>query len=145
MLSIAYSVGRIFIPVVFIVSGVQKVLNVEAVAKLLAGSGLPIPLQIEPYLSGLTRFEAAGYAVAALEIVCGLMILLGFLARWGAIVLIAFSAGATVLVHSFWSMEGAAAALHQTQALKNLSIIGGLLLVVAGGSHGGVSGDRRRS
>jgi putative oxidoreductase len=143
MLRLAYSVGRIFIPVIFIVSGIQKFLNVGGVAKSLAASNIPIPVEIEPYLSGLSRYEATGYAIAVLEMACGLMILLGFLARWGALVLIVFTACTIVFVHNFWTMEGAAVAMHQTQALKNLSIMGGLLLVVAGGSHGAPVEGRR--
>ena len=43
-----------------------------------------------------------------------------------------FTACTIVFVHHFWDMEGAAYTGNMTQALKNLSIIGGLLLVVGG-------------
>jgi putative oxidoreductase len=143
MLGHAYSIGRFLLPVIFIVSGVQKALNVGDVAKMLTQTGIPIPAEIEPYLQGIPRYEAAAYLVAGLEIVCGLMVMLGFLARWGALVLIVFTAATVFFVHDFWTMEGAAAAMHQTQALKNLAIMGGLLLVVAGGSHGSPYDGRR--
>jgi putative oxidoreductase len=82
----------------------------------------------------MPKYEALGYLVGAVELIGGLMILVGFKARWGALMLFVFTACTIFFVHHFWDMEGAAAAMNQTQALKNLSIMGALLLLVAGGS-----------
>ena len=94
---------------------------------------MPIPDQIVPYLGSIPKYEALGYLVAAIEIICGLMVLIGLKARWGALVLIVFTACTIIFVHRFW--EGGATMIeNRTEALKDLSIIGGLLLVVAMGS-----------
>jgi putative oxidoreductase len=44
-----------------------------------------------------------------------------------------FTAGTIFFVHNFWDMTGDAYEQNMIQALKNLSIIGGLLLIVAVG------------
>jgi putative oxidoreductase len=136
MMSMAYTLGRILLSIVFVVAGVQKLWDVSGIAKMLADNKLPVPDQITPYLGGMPKFEAAGYLIGAVELICGLMIMVGLKARWGALGLLVFTAGTIVFVHHFWDMQGAAAAANQAQALKNLSIMGGLLLVVAGGSGG---------
>jgi uncharacterized membrane protein YphA (DoxX/SURF4 family) len=136
MLNAAYVVGRVFVPIVFVVSGVQKALNVAATAKMLADANIPVPEAVVPYLQGIPKYEALTYLTAAVEIVCGLMIMGGIAARWGALVLFVFTAAATFYFHNFWQMTGEAAAQNQIHALKNLSIMGALLLIVSGGPVG---------
>ena len=133
MMNIAYSIGRIFLPVLFIVAGIQKLMNVQAIAKMLADINVPIPDEIVPYLGSIPKYDALGYLIAAIEVICGLMVLVGLKARWAALVLIVFTACTIFFVHHFWDMEGDAFAQNQADALKNLSIMGGLLLLVAGG------------
>jgi putative oxidoreductase len=70
------------------------------------------------------------------------MVLVGLKARWGAVMLLVLTALTIVFIHHFWDMSGAAFKTNMTEALKNLSIIGGLLLVVAVGSGPGAM-DRR--
>jgi putative oxidoreductase len=142
MLNVAYTLGRILLPLVFIVAGIQKLANVAGIAKMLADNNVPVPDEIVPYLGGMPKFEALGYALGALEVICGLMILIGLKARWGALILIVFTAGTIFYVHHFWDMQGVAFADNQREALKNLAIMGGLLLIVAGGS-GPSALDRR--
>jgi putative oxidoreductase len=136
MLYVVYALGRICVPVVFIAAGIQKALSVEGIARMLADNRVPVPDAITAILGGLPKYEALGYFIAGLEIVCGLMIMTGLKARWGALILVVFTACTIIFVHHFWDMEGLAARTHQTEALKNLSIIGALLLIVAGGSSG---------
>jgi putative oxidoreductase len=133
-MAIAYTVGRIILPVVFIVSGIQKLMNVQGIAKMLDTNKIPIPDQIVPYLGGLPKYEALGYLIGGVEVICGLMVMVGLLARWAALVLVVFTACTIAFIHHFWDMQGDAFAANQAQAFKNLSIMGGLLLVVACGS-----------
>jgi uncharacterized membrane protein YphA (DoxX/SURF4 family) len=51
-----------------------------------------------------------------------------------AFLLAIFTAAATYYFHDFWNMSGAARADNMIHALKNLSIIGALLVFVAMGS-----------
>ena len=130
----AYSLGRIFIPIVFLVTGIQKIMNIGEIAQMLAANGVPVPDEIVPYLGGIPKYEALGYLIAAIEIICGLMVLIGLKARWAALVLIVFTACTIIFVHHFWDMQGAELIRNRADALKNLSIMGGLLLIVAVGA-----------
>ena len=134
MMNGAYVLGRILVPIVFIWEAVQKLLDIGRFAKLLADSRVPIPDEVSAYLGSMPKYEALAWALAVLELVCGLMILLGLKARWGALVLIVFTAGTIFYVHHFWDMTGDAYVQNQIQALKNLSILGALLLIVSVGS-----------
>jgi putative oxidoreductase len=133
-MSTAYALGRIFVPIVFIWEAIQKLTNIGRFAKLLTDSKVPLPDEIAPYLGGMPKYEALAWALAVLELVCGIMILIGLKARWGALVLVVFTASTIFFVHHFWDMTGDAYEQNQIQALKNLSIMGALLLIVAVGS-----------
>jgi len=144
-MNVAYTLGRIFIPIVFLISGIQKAMNVGEIAQMLTASGVPIPDEIVPYLSyvgGIPKYEALGYFIAAIEIICGLMVLIGLKARWAALVLIVFTACPIIFVHHFWDMQGDALIQNRADALKNLSIMGGLLLIVAVGAGPRTVDDR---
>ncbi len=132
-MSLVYSLGRIFIPVLFIVSGFNKFANVAGISKSLAAKNIPVPVQLEAW-TGMPKYDALGYLVGAVEVVFGLLVLVGWQARFAAVVLLLFTVATIFTAHDFWNMEGAAVAANLTQALKNLSIIGGLLLIVGAGS-----------
>jgi putative oxidoreductase len=139
MTGVAYSLGRMLVPAVFIISGVQMFMNVGEIARTLAGR-FPLPVEIERYLGGLSRYETAGYLLAAIQTLCAIMVLVGLKARWGAWVLLIISVASILLAHKFWTLAGAAALSNQPLAIMNLSIMGGLLLIIAGGSHGSFNG-----
>jgi putative oxidoreductase len=137
MMNVAYTLGRIFLPVYFIVAGIQTLFNVQPIAALVAEAGVPLPddlVQSLPLIGSVPKYVLLGYLLAALEVICGLMVLVGLKARWAALVLLVYSACSIFFVHHFWDMEAAAFAQNQDSALLHLSVIGGLLLLVAGGS-----------
>jgi putative oxidoreductase len=125
---IAYAVARVAIPIVFITSGVAKFLNVSGIA------GHPALTNFMNAFGEITSRTTLGYIIAAVEVFGGISLLIGLKARWGAIALFAFTACTIVFAHHFWSMEGAARAANQVQALKNLAIMGGLLVFAVAGS-----------
>ena len=92
--------------------------------------------------AGIPKYEALGYLLAAIEIICGLMVLIGLKARWAALVLVVFTACTIIFVHHFWDMQGDALIQNRADALKNLSIMGGLLLIVAVGAGPSSVNDR---
>ena len=73
----AYMLGRILLPLVFLVAGIQKLMNIREIADMLAANKIPIPEEIVPYLGSIPKYEALGYLIAAIEIICGLMVLIG--------------------------------------------------------------------
>ena len=141
-MNVAYALGRILVPIVFIWEAIQKLLDIGRFAKLLADNKVPLPDEVSAYLGSMPKYVALAWLLAIIELVCGLMILLGLKARWGALLLVVFTAGTIFFVHHFWDMTGDAYVINQIQALKNLSILGALLLIVAVGS-GPHSIDRR--
>jgi putative oxidoreductase len=69
----------------------------------------------------------------------------GYRTRAAALILALFVLGTILVAHPFWAMEGRIRALNLTQALKNLSIVSGLLIVAAlGAGRYSLDGRRRR-
>jgi putative oxidoreductase len=120
MTSLLFLLARAGLAALFIVAGIGKFTSIAGTAGMLAGKGFPQPMLF-------------AYAVATVELVGGLLVLIGIKARWAAVVLLLFTAGTIVLSHAFWGMDGAARAMNQTQALKNLAIMGGLLMLAVVG------------
>ena len=73
----------------------------------------------------------------------GALVLIGFQARLAALALVVLTVLAKLIFHDFWSLAGAEREMQFINFLKNLSMIGGLLLVVGFGS-GPLSLDRDR-
>jgi putative oxidoreductase len=74
-----------------------------------------------------------GYLIAAIEVLGGIAILLGFETHWIAGALVLYLIILTLLVNPFWLQEGAAREANQIHFYKNLAIIGGYLLLAITG------------
>jgi putative oxidoreductase len=122
--------ARALLALVFIVAGVSKFGGLAGTAGYIASKGLPMP----GVLALLT---------AVLEVVAGVAVLIGWRARLAALVLALFTLLASVLFHNFWAMPAEQQMMQQLMFMKNISITGGLLLLVALGA-GGWSLDARR-
>lgn len=112
-----YPVGRALIGVLFAVSGVNKILGFSYVAGWMASSGLPMA----NVLLAIT---------IVLELGGGLMLLTGFQAGLAAAALALFLVPVTALFHAFWSADAAGFQGQLTHFLKNVAVLGGLLMVV---------------
>lgn len=119
-------VARIFLSVIFLRSGISKILDFSGTQQFMSANGIPLALT-GLLLVGSIIFELAG----------GLSVLLGYKVRWGAIALIIFLIPATLIFHTNFAEE-----MQVIQFLKNLALMGGLLMVVYFGS-GPVSLDAR--
>ena len=97
-----YSSSRI----VFLVAGIQKLMNIGEHRQDACRQQRADPRSDRAYLGGIPKYEALGYLIAAIEIICGLMVLIGLKARWAALVLIVFTACTIIFVHHFWDMAG---------------------------------------
>ena len=84
----------------------------------------------------------AAIAIGA-ELGLGLLLLVGWQARWAALVLAIFTFVITFVFHDFWAMEAAQKMLNQQSFFKNIAVAGGLLFIVAFGP-GGFSLDGKR-
>ncbi|MBK6982789.1 MAG: DoxX family protein [Betaproteobacteria bacterium] len=123
----AAATGRVLLGLLFAVSGFGKITGFAGTAGYMASKGMPMA-------------EVLLVGAIAVELVGGLMLIAGFKARWAALAIAAFLVPTTLIFHNPLGPEGAA---QMTQFLKNLSILGGMLVVAAFGP-GAWSVDRRR-
>ncbi len=117
-------IGRILLSIIFLGSAATKIADPAGTQAYMAAYGLP-----------MTGFLLVG--AIATEALGGLTLLLGFRARAAAFVLAGFLVVATVVFHT--NLGDQQQLLH---FLKNLAIIGGLLMVMTEGT-GPLSLDRR--
>jgi putative oxidoreductase len=113
-------VGRILLGLIFVLSGSQKLTAFSGLVASITGKGLPMP-------------EVLAVLTIAIELGAGLLLVVGWKARWAAFLIFLFTIPVSLVFHNFWAMEGAQAAMNQIQFLKNLSIMGGMLMVAAFG------------
>ena len=123
--------GRVLLALMFVLAGFQKFGNLGGTAGYIASGGLPLPMVL-------------AVLVAALEVVGGLALAVGFQARYAALALGVFTLLASVLFHNFWAMPADKAFVQQLMFMKNLAVAGGLFAVAALGA-GPVSLDARRA
>lgn len=108
--------ARVLLSALFIMSGINKILHPADTQQYMASYGMPF--------TGLFLMAAI-----ALELAGGLSVLLGYKARWGAIALIIFLIPATLIFHTNFADQ-----MQTIQFMKNLAILGGLLMIVQNGS-----------
>lgn len=110
--------GRVLLGLIFLLSAIMKIAHWQGMVQMVA------PMHITPFL-------LAG--AATLELLGSLLLISGFKARWGAVMLMVFLVPVTLVFHNFWAVQGAAQQEQMANFLKNVSIFGGLLLVLAYG------------
>ena len=116
--------GRVLLALIFIIAGFHKITGFAGTAEMMAGRGLPLP---QVLLAATILIELGG----------GLMILLGWHARWAALAIFLFLIPTTLIFHAYWSVDPSQPLMvknQMNQFMKNLAIMGGMLYVVAYGS-----------
>ena len=132
----AFALGRIALVIVFIFSGAQKLLDITGTADQIQ-SKIAIPAALTELTSqiettvGMPIWQILAIVVALIEIVGGLLIAFNVLTRTAAVILLLFTAVTTFYYHDFWNMTGPDRTNNLTHALKNLSIMGALLMIAA--------------
>ncbi len=122
--------GRILLSLIFVMSGFSKISGWENTLGYMASKGMP-----------MTQFFL--FMAIVIEIAGGLSLLMGYKTRVGASLLIVFLIPATLIFHNFWTLTGMEQQMQMIMFMKNLAIIGGLL-VVAGFGPGQISLDARK-
>lgn len=113
--------GRIFLTLIFVSSGVGKIFQWDGTAAYMVAQGMPL---VPYFLFGAIVLELAG----------GLSVMLGFKARLGAVALLVFLLPATFIFHAFWALPEAEQQIQMIMFMKNLAIMGGLLMIVGRGA-----------
>lgn len=108
------TVGRVLLALIFILAGFGKIPAIEGNVGYMEMFGVPGFL-IWPTI--------------VVEIVAGIMLVVGFKTRWAAAALAAFTLIAGLIFHTNFADQ-----MEMTAFLKNLAITGGLLYVIAYGA-----------
>jgi len=124
-------IARVLLALIFVLIGFGKLAGLEGTAGYIASKGLPAPMVL-------------AVASGVLELVAGVLLIVGWQARWAALALAAFTLAAGVIFHNYWTLPADKQMMDQLMFMKNLSITGGLLFVFAFGA-GSLSLDARRT
>ena len=136
---VVFTLGRFLLVLIFILSGAMKLLDISGTAGTIAPV-VVVPEALADYvrqIEGVTGMKVAqllAILAGALELVGGLLIAFNIATRPFALLLTLFTIVATFYFHDFWNMTGAARDANTIHVLKNLSIIGGLLILFVLGS-----------
>lgn len=122
--------GRILLAWLFIPAGWSKIAGFAGVVGYISSKGVPMP-------------EVAAALAIAIELGLGILLLVGWQARWAALGLAIFVAVITPIFHNFWAVPEAQKMTQMQAFWKNWAVVGGLLFVHAFGP-GGWSVDGRK-
>ena len=114
-------IGRILFAFLFLQSGWHKIFGFAWYVRDMTGRSIPMP-------------EVLVALTIVLVLAGGLMILLGWHARWAALALFLWMIPATLLYHAFWTYEPAQLFNQTNHFQKNLAIMGALLMIVGMGT-----------
>lgn len=136
--------GRIALSLVFICAGTNQILNWDlmqqsfdaSVSHWIVYPGLPD--QIQKIFNFLLSYSSLMMVLGTIFTgLGGLMVLLGIKVRLGAILLILVLIPTTVIMHAFWMFDGSQREMQMEMFLKNISILGGLLILASYNSGDG--------
>ncbi len=114
-MKIAFLVGRILVGGFYIYSGLKHFRNLQAMAGYARASGVPLP-------------DIAVAGTGVLLFVAGFSILLGYQPLLGIAAAVLFLIPVTLMMHAFWTMEGAARASNLVNFTKNTALLGSALM-----------------
>jgi putative oxidoreductase len=122
--------GRILLAGIFIISGFGKIFGFGGTVAYIQSAGLPAA-------------QLAAIVAIIVELGGGILLVMGWKARWAAAALFVFAFVASIGFHAFWASPPDQAMMQQIQFMKNLAIMGGMLYIVVYGS-GPLSVDNNR-
>ncbi|MEX2114436.1 MAG: DoxX family protein [Pirellulales bacterium] len=114
-------IGRVLLALIFIMSAAGKLQDWQGTVQMMADRGLPAPDMLLSVAVGL-------------ELVGGALVVVGLYARWGALALLLFLVPVSVIMHNFWALPEDQARGQMINFMKNVSIAGGLVFLMAMGA-----------
>ncbi len=117
----AILVARILLVVLFLVFGWGKLTDYAGTVGYMTQAGVPMP-------------SVAALVAIVVEVLVALAVALGVWTRPLALLLALYTLGTGLIGHPFWTMEGAARYANAINFYKNVSIIGGFLLLYVTGA-----------
>ncbi|MBS0456015.1 MAG: DoxX family protein [Proteobacteria bacterium] len=121
--------ARVLLMVLYVVGGWQKLWGFSGTIAYMASTGLPLPVVVAAI-------------VVVIELCVGIALMVGLWTRPLALLMAVYTLGTAFIGHHYWTMTGAAYGANFINFYKNISIVGGLLLLCVTGA-GKYSIDRR--
>jgi putative oxidoreductase len=115
-------IARLLISAIFVQGALGKILGWSGQASYMQSHQLSVKL--------IPAMLAIALVIEAVGVLC---LISGWQARASALVMFLYLGLVSLLLHNFWAAQGLAAGGMQTQFLKNLGIMGGLLMIAAFG------------
>lgn len=114
-------IGRILFSIIFIMAGLQKLTNFQETVNGIVSLGLPYP-------------EILVILAIIFELLGGLMILLGWHAKIGGLLILIFTLIVSFAIHHFWTYPEHLMPMQFQQFFKNMAIIGCCLYIISFGA-----------
>lgn len=123
-------IGRVLLALLFVPAGFGKLMGFAGTVGYIASKGVPLP-------------EVAAAIAVAVELGLGILLLVGYKARWAALLIGLFTLVITFIFHNFWAVPPEMVMMQRMSFMKNLAIVGGLFTIAAWGP-GAWSVDSKR-
>jgi putative oxidoreductase len=121
--------GRVLIAAIFAYFGYLKATAFHGTVGYFTKLGFPLP-------------EVSALLAIAFELGGGVLLILGWKTRWVAMALVVYTIVATLVAHRYWNYPPEQAFAQMSNFFKNVSLIGGLIMLATFGP-GPLSIDRR--
>jgi putative oxidoreductase len=115
------AVGRVLLALIFVLAGIDKLTTFGATAHEMATHGIP-------YANDLV------WGVVALELGGGILLIVGLFTRLVAAAYFCYLVALAFIFHPYWTFTGAAAHTQHIMFYEHVSMMGGMLYVVAFGA-----------
>ncbi len=114
--------ARILLAILFVQGGYNKLMGgIPGTVTNMTNHGMPYP-------------DILAWGAVALELGGGLMLMAGLFARWVALALAAYTLTLALIFHAYWAVPAAEARFDRIIFFNHISIIGGMLAIVAFGA-----------
>lgn len=113
-------VGRILLGIIFVVGGWGKITGFDGTVGYMHAYNVPMT-------------QVLAILAIIIELGGGILLIVGWKARWAALALFVFVLIVTPIFHGFWAVPDDQKQLQMIMFLKNLAIMGGMLYVAAFG------------
>lgn len=111
-------IARVLLSGIFLISLLSKLTGLEGTIQFMTAKGIPLPSLL---IWGAIATELAG----------ALALLTGYKMREAGILLALYLVPTSLIFHNFWAMEGQQFQMQLMAFIKNVSIMGGLLLLTS--------------
>jgi putative oxidoreductase len=113
--------ARILIAAFFVWAGTEKLMHFAAIQSQIAGHGIPQP-------------QVATVAAIVIELLGGILLIFGIWTRVVAWIMFLYLIPVTIVMHNFWAAPPEMYQMQQLNFMKNLAILGALLMIAGRGA-----------